>query len=99
MKGNLNLNFFIKKYVIKREESLFINDLLIHNDELQNKINNKSVLVIGGAGTIGSSYIKALLKFKPIKLIIVDINENGLTELVRDLRSSKSLNIPNKFPL
>ena len=97
MKSNLNLNFFIKKYVIKREESLFRHDLLIHNDELQNKINNKSFLVIGGAGTIGSSYIKALLKFRPIKLIIVDINENGLTELVRDLRSSKSLNIPNKI--
>ena len=97
MKSNLNLNFFIKKYVIKREESLFKNDLLIHNDELQNKINNKSVLVIGGAGTIGSFYIKALLKFKPSKLIIVDINENGLTELVRDLRSSKALNIPKNI--
>lgn len=47
------------------------------------------VLVIGGAGTIGSNYIKCLLKFKPIKLVVVDINENGLTELTRDLRSSK----------
>ena len=47
------------------------------------------VLVIGGAGTIGSNYIKCLLKFKPLKLVVVDINENGLTELTRDLRSSK----------
>lgn len=47
------------------------------------------VLVIGGAGTIGSNYIKCLLKFKPVKLVVVDINENGLTELTRDLRSSK----------
>jgi FlaA1/EpsC-like NDP-sugar epimerase len=94
MKMNLNLNSFIKKYVIKRKESLFYNDFLEQRVELQNEINNKSVIVIGGAGTIGLSYIKALLKFKPIKLIVVDINENGLTELVRDIRSSTSYNIP-----
>jgi len=54
-------------------------------------------LVIGGAGTIGSSYIKAILKFNIAKLIVVDISENGLTELVRDLRSSKEYNIPEEF--
>ena len=97
MKMNLNLNSFIKKFVIKREESLLHNDLLKNNNELHNKISNKSVLVIGGAGTIGSFYIKALLKFKPIKLVVVDINENGLTELVRDLRSSTFYNIPSRF--
>ena len=94
MKMNLNLNSFIKKFVIKRKESLFYSDFLEKRVELQNEINNKSVIVIGGAGTIGLSYIKALLKFKPIKLIVVDINENGLTELVRDIRSSTSYNIP-----
>jgi FlaA1/EpsC-like NDP-sugar epimerase len=57
----------------------------------------KSVIVIGGAGTIGSSYIKAILKFKPAKLYVVDLNENGLTELVRDLRSSVGYNIPDDF--
>ena len=93
----LNLNAFIKKSVIKREESLFNKDLLKNNNELDNKISKKSVLVIGGAGTIGSFYIKALLKFKPSKLVVVDINENGLTELVRDLRSSTSYNIPSTF--
>lgn len=97
MNTNLNLDFFIKKYVVKRNQSLFHKDLLINNDRIKNQINNKSVLVIGGAGTIGSSYIKALLKYKPVKLIVVDINENGLTELIRDLRSSKSLNIPEKL--
>lgn len=97
MKMNLNLNSFIKKFVIKREESLLHKDLLRNNNELHNKIADKSVLVIGGAGTIGSFYIKALLKFKPIKLVVVDINENGLTELVRDLRSSTTYNIPSNF--
>ena len=55
------------------------------------KIENKSILVIGGAGSIGSSYIKNLLNYKPAKIVIVDINEIGLTELTRDLRSSNLL--------
>lgn len=48
----------------------------------------KSVLVIGGAGSIGSSFIRAILPFKPTELIVVDTNENALTELTRSLRSS-----------
>jgi FlaA1/EpsC-like NDP-sugar epimerase len=64
---------------------------------MQKRINGKSVLVIGGAGTIGSSYIKAILKFKIARLVVVDINENGLTELVRDIRSSGGYNIPGEF--
>lgn len=56
-----------------------------------NKINVNKILIIGGAGTIGSNYIKEILVFKPSKIVIVDINENGLTELTRDLRSSDVL--------
>ena len=56
------------------------------------KINQlEEVLCIGGAGTIGSNYIKQILKFKPSKIVVVDINENGLTELTRELRSSNLL--------
>jgi len=51
-------------------------------------------LVIGGAGTIGSSYIRALLRYEPAKLVVADISENGLTELTRDLRSSGGLKVP-----
>lgn len=51
----------------------------------------KSALVIGGAGTIGSNYIKELLKYQPERITIVDTNENALTELTRDLRSSNLL--------
>ncbi|HYJ37564.1 MAG TPA: UDP-N-acetylglucosamine 4,6-dehydratase, partial [Chitinophagaceae bacterium] len=57
----------------------------------------RSVLVVGGAGTIGSSYIKSLLPFKPAKLVVADINENGLTELVRDCRSRNDLQLPAEF--
>jgi FlaA1/EpsC-like NDP-sugar epimerase len=55
------------------------------------KIKLTSALVIGGAGTIGSNYIKQILKLKPQKIVVVDHNENGLTELTRDLRSSDLL--------
>ena len=69
----------------------FNEDIKNNNDFLFEKIYNSKVLVIGGAGTIGSNYIKQILKFKPSNLTVVDINENGLTELTRDLRSSNFL--------
>ena len=69
----------------------FITDVEKNHEFLNSKINGKKILVIGGAGTIGSSYIKQILKFKPSKITVVDINENGLTELTRDLRSSNLL--------
>ena len=92
-----DLNTFIKTHITGRDESLLKQDIERYHDQLANRINGKSVLVIGGAGTIGSSFIKAILKFKVAKLYVVDINENGLTELVRDLRSSEEYNIPEDF--
>ena len=69
----------------------FHKDIDNHYNILFNEINDNCVLVIGGAGTIGSNYIKQILNFKPSKIVVVDINENGLAELTRDLRSSKLL--------
>jgi len=80
----------IKESIIKQHIN-FDYDLKKFNNHLSDKINNTNILVIGGAGTIGSSYIKQILKFKPSKITVVDINENGLTELTRDLRSSNLL--------
>ena len=82
-----NISEFIKQYVTKREKSFFETDLNNNRDKLIKEIKGKSILVIGGAGTIGSSYIKAALRYHPSKLIVVDTNENGLTELTRTLRS------------
>ena len=82
------MNYFNKK---KYKKISFDIDVLSNNSLLLNEINNKNILVIGGAGTIGSSYIKQVLKYKPSKITVVDINENGLTELTRDLRSSNLL--------
>jgi len=92
-----DLENFIKTSITKRSESLLTNDLSACRDELVKEINGKKVLVIGGAGTIGSSYIRALTHYNPSKLVVVDINENGLTELVRDCRSREELRLPDDF--
>jgi len=97
MQSNFNLNNFISTFITRRPQSLLKEDFLKYNAVLNTRIFGKNVLVIGGAGTIGSSYIKAILKFKIKKLVVVDINENGLTELVRDLRSSTEYSIPEEF--
>lgn len=94
---NMNLEKFIAKHITKRSESLFRNDLLSNAQRLNEEINGKSVLIIGGAGTIGASYIKALLKYNPSSLIVIDISENGLTELTRDLRSTYDLKVPDVY--
>lgn len=55
------------------------------------------MLAIGGAGSIGSSFVKAILSFRPASLVVVDTNENALAELTRDLRSSKGMYIPEDY--
>lgn len=92
-----DLNNFIGKYVTKRSYSMFLNDIENNKEQLTKKIEGKSVLVVGGAGSIGSSFIKAILPFKPASLVVVDTNENGLAELTRDLRSTKGLYVPDDF--
>jgi NAD(P)-dependent dehydrogenase (short-subunit alcohol dehydrogenase family) len=94
---NRDIDLFIRTFVTKRRESLLYPDLEKNRALLAGRISGKSAMVIGGAGTIGSYYIKALLKFRLTRLVVVDINENGLTELVRDLRSSTEYNIPPEF--
>lgn len=92
-----NLDQFISEYVTKRPVSMFLQDIEANRPLLSERICNKSVLVIGGAGSIGSSFIKALLPFKPKTLVVVDTNENALAELTRDLRSSKGMFVPDDY--
>lgn len=92
-----NLEHFIGTYVTKRENSMFEKDICNNKKILGEKIKDKSVLVIGGAGSIGSSFIKAILPFQPKSLVVVDINENGLAELTRDLRSTKGMYVPEDY--
>lgn len=92
-----DLSNFISEYVTKRPVSMFYNDIQDYKNVLSEKIKNKTVLVIGGAGSIGSSFIKAILPFEPKSLVVVDINENGLAELTRDLRSTKGMVLPEDY--
>lgn len=92
-----DLNSFIGKYVTKRPESMFLQDIENNKDVLTRKIEGKTVLVVGGAGSIGSSFIKAILPFKPATLVVVDTNENALAELTRDLRSTKGMYVPEDY--
>ena len=92
-----SLDQFINQYVIKRSASMFYPDIKANWDILSEKIAGKSVLVIGGAGSIGSSFVRAVLTFKPAALVVVDTNENALAELTRDLRSTKGMYVPKDY--
>ena len=75
-----------------REESLLKADFEKFADEMHARIDGKRMLVVGGAGTIGSNYVKAALRsFKPAAMYVVDIDENQLTELTRELRAGTEL--------
>lgn len=76
---------------------MFLPDIEANRGELTRLVEGKKVLVIGGAGTIGSSFIRAVLPFKPAQLVVVDISENGLTELTRDLRSTYGMYVPQDY--
>ena len=92
-----NLDQFIASSVTHRPVSMFASDIETNKKKLINEINNKTVCVIGGAGSIGSSFIKAVLRFKPRSVVVIDLNENGLAELVRDVRSTDGLYVPAEF--
>jgi Predicted nucleoside-diphosphate sugar epimerases len=93
----LNINKFISEHVTGRSESMFLNDIKASRNELSKEIEGRSLLVIGGAGSIGSSFIKAILPFRPSKLVVIDLNENGLAELTRDIRSTYGLFVPDEY--
>ena len=76
---------------------MFAADIEANKDRLESEIKGKKVCVIGGAGSIGSNFIKALLPFEPKSVVIIDLNENALAELVRDVRSTKDLYVPDEF--
>lgn len=74
--------------LIGREKELFVQDMSDHEDELNRIVASSTFLVIGGAGSIGQAVTKEIFKRKPKKLHVVDISENNMVELVRDIRSS-----------
>ena len=92
-----NLDKFIADSVTFRPVSMFKADIEANRETLTREIKGKKVCVIGGAGSIGSSFIKAVLRFEPASVVVVDLNENGMAELVRDVRSTNDLYVPDEF--
>ena len=74
--------------LIGREQPLFVSDIEKNSALIAELIENHRFLVIGGAGSIGQSVVKEIFKRKPNVLHVVDLSENNMVELVRDLRSS-----------
>ena len=75
-------------HLIGRNKELFTEDIAKHEKELSEIVSSSRFLVIGGAGSIGQAVTKEIFKRKPRKLHIVDISENNMVELVRDIRST-----------
>jgi FlaA1/EpsC-like NDP-sugar epimerase len=78
----------LTQVVTRREEDLFGRDIEARSNELEQTFNQARVLVVGGAGSIGSATVRRLLPYKPAAVHVVDHDENRLAELVRDLRAS-----------
>ena len=97
MMAIFDIDGFISDKITKRPVSMFAQDIESNRDTLTREIQGKSVCVIGGAGSIGSSFIKAVLQFHPSSLVVIDLNENGLTELTRDLRSDEEIEVPEEY--
>ena len=74
--------------LIGRNKELFTEDVSKHEKELSEKVRSNSFLVLGGAGSIGQAVVKEIFKRNPRKLHVVDISENNMVELVRDIRST-----------
>lgn len=74
--------------LIGRKNKLFSQDISKHEKELREIVSSSTFLVIGGAGSIGQAVVKEIFKRNPRKLHVVDISENNMVELVRDVRSS-----------
>lgn len=82
--------------LIGRETGLFDRDMARHGAELSNEVSASRFLVIGGAGSIGQAVVREIFKRSPRQLHVVDLSENNLAELVRDLRSTEG-HIPGDF--
>jgi FlaA1/EpsC-like NDP-sugar epimerase len=75
--------------LIGRTEELFSSDVFDLGDVLGKEVRSSKFLVIGGAGSIGQAVVGAIFKRDPKTLHVVDISENNLVELVRDIRSTE----------
>ena len=80
-----------------RDTSLFAPDMVTCGDETRDLLRGARVAVVGAAGSIGSAVVKILAEYDISDLVLFDLSENNLVELVRDLRSTDGMRLPNRF--
>ena len=80
-----------------RDQSLFANDMRRHEAELRAAIQDRRIAVVGAAGSIGSALVRRFMDFDPRQLTLIDLSENNLVELVRDLRSQPEISLPDRL--
>ncbi len=80
-----------------RMHSAFAEDMEDHRSVLDDKIRGSRVAIIGAAGSIGFSVVKNILQFGPAGIALIDLSENNLVEVVRELRSSEHIPVPEDF--
>ena len=82
--------------ILNRPDSMFSGELHRHQERIRDLVRGSRIMVIGAAGSIGSAFVRQLLPYEPESLHLVDISENNLVEVVRDLRSSPVV-LPEDF--
>jgi FlaA1/EpsC-like NDP-sugar epimerase len=91
------MNPFYEKIITERDESCFKADIEDNFNTIGKMLSGSRIALVGAAGSIGSSVVKTILRFAPKALVLIDISENNLVELIRDLRSSVDVKMPDDF--
>ena len=86
-----------EKVATGRERSLFAGDLDDHRADISERLKGSRVAVVGAAGSIGFSTVRAILEFSPQTMALFDLDENGLVEVIRELRSSPAIRPPDEL--
>ncbi|MCK5611453.1 polysaccharide biosynthesis protein, partial [Candidatus Pacearchaeota archaeon] len=87
--------YHYEQIVTGRAKSYFHED--VQNQHLMGCLAGSRVVIVGAAGSIGSAVVKTILRFNPAALSLIDLSENNLVEIVRDLRSLDNIQLPEHF--
>ncbi len=85
---DVNVSDF-ESVIVQRDRSLFHDDYRSKNFHIKEALAEKNIAIIGGAGSIGRFCVEEILRFDPKRVVIIDLNENQLTEVARNIRSQR----------